>query len=142
MKTVGLDYGLARIGIAVSDEKNFIAFPLQTLKCLHTHEKTLEELLKILALIPYKEIVIGLPLLMNGKESEMSLKVREFAKMLEEKTQKKVTLWDERLTSKEVEKRMIEGDLKKKKKNSLCRSTCCCCHTSKLFRHKKYLLKF
>lgn len=116
MKTVGLDYGLARIGIAVSDEKNFIAFPLQTLKCLHTHEKTLEELLKILALIPYKEIVIGLPLLMNGKESEMSLKVREFAKMLEEKTQKKVTLWDERLTSKEVEKRMIEGDLKRKKR--------------------------
>jgi putative Holliday junction resolvase len=116
MKTVGLDYGLARIGIAVSDEKNFIAFPFQTLKCLHTHEKTLEELLKILALIPFKEIVIGLPLLMNGKESEMSLKVREFAKMLEEKTQKKVTLWDERLTSKEVEKRMIEGDLKRKKR--------------------------
>jgi putative Holliday junction resolvase len=116
MKTIGLDYGLARIGIAVSDEKNVIAFPYQTLKCLHTHEKTVEELLKILALIPYKEIVIGLPLLMSGKESEMSLKVREFAKMLEKETQKKVTLWDERLTSKEVEKRMIEGDLKRKKR--------------------------
>lgn len=116
-KIIGIDFGEARIGLSSSDSSRIMAFPLSCISCEKTQEKTVEKLLKEIAKESFDEFVIGLPLLMNGKDSPMSLKVRDFAKTLEETTHLKVHLWDERLTSKEIEKLLIESDMKRKKRS-------------------------
>jgi putative holliday junction resolvase len=118
-KIIGIDFGMARIGLAISDASKFMAFPFCTIQAGKSHQETLKTLLAEVSKEPCEEFVIGLPLLMNGRDSEMSLLVRDFAKSLEEETSKKVHLWDERLTSKEIEKLLIQGDVKRKKRSKM-----------------------
>ena len=117
---MGIDYGRVRIGLAMSDLTQTIASPITVINAEKTFPLTIQ---KILSHINMKEcdlFVMGLPLLMNGKESEMSEEVRKFGALLEQETGKKVIFWDERLTSKEAERAMIAGNLKRKsrKENS------------------------
>lgn len=119
MKILGIDYGKARIGLALSDENKKIAFPLALVHAFHHQEKTLDALLAAISKHPIEHIVIGLPLLMNGKESPMSQEVRSFSLALENKTQLPITLWDERLTSKQVEKQLISQEMKRKKRTEV-----------------------
>lgn len=119
MKILGIDYGKARIGLSISDESFKIAFPLEVVAAFHNNDKTVEAVIKVISKFQIQEIVIGLPLLMTGKDSPMSLDVRAFAKKLEEKTGIAVHLWDERLTSKQVEREMIDADMKRKKRAQL-----------------------
>lgn len=118
-RILGIDYGRARIGLALSDPKKIIASSLPTIKTKKTIEESVESLLKEVNLNEVEAIVIGLPLLLSGKESEMSLEVKKFAACLEEKSHLPVILWDERLTSKQVEKLLIEGGVKRKKRAQL-----------------------
>lgn len=117
-KIVGIDYGKARIGLAVSDERHKIAFPLTCLKAHRDLSKTVQEVALFLASIPCLKIVVGLPLLMNGKDSDLTKEVRQFATLLEEISSQTIVLWDERLTSKQVEKLLIEGGVKRKQRTS------------------------
>lgn len=113
-KIISIDYGLARIGLAISDDRGILAFPIGMIQGFKNLQKNVAAVLKALEGRVFAEVVVGLPLLMNGKDSAMTLEVREFAKLLEEALNKKVILWDERLTSKEVEKRLIEGGVRRK----------------------------
>lgn len=118
-KVIGIDYGKARIGLSISDEKNIMAFPLKCIQALSDHQKTIEQLIKELQEHEVDSFVIGLPLLMSGKDSDMTKEVRTFAKALQKHCGKTVSLWDERLTSKEIEKLLIEGDMKRKKRSKI-----------------------
>lgn len=80
---VGIDYGRARIGISLSDERKILASPLLALAVPHKQELLLKELEKTLSpYAPLELFVIGFPLLMNGKEGEMAIEVRAFANIL------------------------------------------------------------
>ncbi|MCH9630780.1 MAG: putative pre-16S rRNA nuclease [Chlamydiia bacterium] len=116
-KVIGIDYGMARVGLAVSDDSSIMAFPLKCIGALKDHKKTAEAIIKETEASNVDSFVIGLPLLMSGKDSDMTREVRTFTKTLEEVSGKKVALWDERLTSKEIEKLLIEGDMKRKKRS-------------------------
>lgn len=116
-KTVGIDYGMVRIGLAVSDDRSIMAFPLKCIQALKDHKKTAEAIIQELSKSDVDSFVIGLPPLMSGKDSDMTREVRAFAKVLEEASGKTVALWDERLTSKEIEKLLIEGNVKRKKRS-------------------------
>lgn len=118
-KIIGIDFGEARIGLSISDNSRFMAFPLICIAAGKTQQETAKTLIAKVENEPYTEFVIGLPLLMNGKDSDMSKKVRSFAELLEQATGKRVHFWDERLTSKEVEKLMIEGNLKRKQRSKM-----------------------
>lgn len=113
-KIIGIDYGKARIGLAISDERGVLAFPLKCLQATSGHNKMIEELISFLSTLQYSAIVVGLPLLMNGKDSDLTKEARAFASLLETRLSKPIFLWDERLTSKQVEKLLIEGDVKRK----------------------------
>ncbi len=117
-KIIGIDFGEARIGLSTSDITKLMAFPLCCISAGKTKEDTLKTLLAEVS-DDHSEYVIGLPLQMNGKDSKMSLKVREFAEFLEKETGKKVHFWDERLSSKQVEKLLIQGDVKRKKRTKM-----------------------
>ena len=85
-RVAALDYGKARIGLALSDENKKIAFSKGTFFAKKNLEETALYISKELqALGSFETLLVGLPLFMNGKESPMSQEVRAFAKILQEK---------------------------------------------------------
>lgn len=112
---VAIDFGLARIGIALSDPMQIIASPLTTLTCEKKLEKTAEKLYNFLEehqkLQKYllESIVIGLPLMMSGKTSFLADEVAMLASYLQKLTTIPIVLFDERLTTVQAERSLKEG---------------------------------
>lgn len=100
---LGIDYGKSRIGIAVSDPTGTIATAYGT-----HHEgqdgSVIEYINNIIADRNVEVIVIGLPLTADGRETEIAIAVRDFAKLLETKTKLPVYMCDERYSSQEADK--------------------------------------
>jgi putative Holliday junction resolvase len=95
MAILGIDHGLKRIGIAISDETKTLARELDIVapgKFFPALEKLLQE-------HTVEKVVIGLPLAMSGSDSAQTLLVREFAETLRAKTGLPVDFSDERLSS-------------------------------------------
>lgn len=113
-RILGIDFGMKRIGLARSDPMKMIASPFKTIQAGKNLGETVDFVIKELEGIEL--IVLGLPLLLSGRDSDTTRKVREFATLLEEKSGLPLVLWDERLTSKQVEKLMIEGNVSRKKR--------------------------
>jgi len=117
MRIVSIDYGNARIGLAVSDPGQILATPLRAMATRKTLRDTAAAILvEFSSYEPIEKFVIGLPLLMNGKESPGSKVVRELAAILEELSQRPVVLWDERLTTAQVERTLKEAEMRRKKR--------------------------
>jgi len=116
-RIVALDWGEKRIGIAVSDFSQQIAFPWITIATKKTDRETIEELLKVLKeKMPIERFVVGLPLHLDGNESPMSLRVKEFGQQLEAIARIPVIYIDERLSSKQADMRLKEHALSRKKR--------------------------
>ena len=100
-RIMGVDYGDARTGIAVSD---LLCSIVGSTTVIHSRrmDKTLEEIVKLVQTQDVGELVVGLPRNMNGTEGPRADLCREFAGKLEEATGLKVTLWDERRTTVEA----------------------------------------
>jgi len=117
-RILGIDFGIARIGLAISDERHQIALPLKTIpgaKSLKTAVKNLVEALKGFD-YTIELIVIGHPIMMSGKPSPMSIQVEEFAKLLKEELSLPIKLWDERLSSAQADRSLKEMQLNRKKR--------------------------
>ncbi len=113
-RIVGLDYGRARIGVAISDEMKMIA---RSIACLPFSKKFPELLKETLKDFPQIEaIVIGLPIQMNGKEGIMATEVRAFGETLKTLFSIPILFWDERLSSAQAEKSLKEADFNRKKR--------------------------
>ncbi|MBS0615529.1 MAG: Holliday junction resolvase RuvX [Verrucomicrobia bacterium] len=110
-----LDYGRARIGIAISDERRCIATPLIALQHDKTFPNKLQELLTKWK--PVDEILLGLPLLMSGKDSPMTAEVRAFAEKLKTYLTIPIVLWDERLSSAQSDRLLREAELNRKQRS-------------------------
>lgn len=115
-RVLSIDYGKKRIGLALSDPMKIIASPLKTIQAGKNSEETLQLLLQEIHQYNLETILIGLPLHLSNKESETSLFVRNLKIDLEKKISIPIILWDERLTSKQVERVMIEADVNRKKR--------------------------
>lgn len=105
MKVMGLDYGKARIGIALSDIMGFLATPLTTLKRT-TLDSDIAFLKKIIIENSVETVVIGLPLEMSGNKGSIAKETEEFANILSNETETKVVFVDERLSSIEAEEQL------------------------------------
>jgi putative Holliday junction resolvase len=123
-KILALDVGNRRIGLAVSDELGLSATGLETLHRT-TRKHDLEVLGKIAKKHQVEEIVIGLPLNMNGTESEQTEKTRTFADMVREKLKLPVVFWDERLTSWEAQELLKEKSGGKQDKSEIDKLSAC-----------------
>ncbi len=114
MTVLGVDFGLRRIGLAFSDPEGRIAFPGPVLggsegECI---AEVAEEALSHGA----GEIVVGLPVHMDGGASKMSARAAAFAAALRRAVSVPVITWDERLTSAQAERAMLSGDLSRRKR--------------------------
>ena len=117
MKKLGLDLGDRSLGIAVSDDLNWLARPVETLKFEDKDfEKALNYTLSLIIEHKIDTIVLGLPKNMNGTEGVQAKICRDFKDSIEEKSAIKIVLWDERLTSKMASNMMIDQKLKRKKR--------------------------
>ena len=101
MKIMGIDYGDARTGVAISDLLCSIVGSTYVVPSRNT-EKAIADILKLIQDNSVGEIVVGLPKNMNGTEGPRAELCREFADKLKEVTGLPVVLWDERRTTVEA----------------------------------------
>ena len=100
MRTLGLDVGERRIGVAISDPEGRIAVPLRT------HERRGDAVAAVLELARREEagrIVVGLPLSLDGAHGAQAEVSARFAEELRDRGAIEVVLWDERLSSQEAD---------------------------------------
>ena len=101
-RILGIDYGDARVGLALSDTTKVIASPFKTIKNLNL-KLLISELRKIIIEKNVDSIVLGLPIGMKGQDTDQTVKVKNFANSLSILTIP-IFLEDERLSSVEAEK--------------------------------------
>lgn len=119
MKIMGIDYGDARTGIALSD---LLCSIVGSTTVIHSRnqDKTLEQICNLVRENGVGEIVMGLPKNMNGTEGPRAELCRGFAQRLEEATGLPVKLWDERRTTVEAHNILSEHNYHgKKRKNTV-----------------------
>ena len=104
MRVLGIDYGQKRIGLALSDPTGTLASPLPTLKRRAGKRPPLKALTDLIREHEVGEIVMGLPLTLDGEDSEWTREVREVADALAERSGVPVHLVDERFTSQRAER--------------------------------------
>ena len=114
MTVLGADFGLRRIGLAFSDPEKRIAFPGPVVT--GSEDECLAAVVEEARVRGASEIVVGLPVHMDGGESEMSSRAAAFAAALRRAAAVPVVTWDERLTSAQAERAMISGDLSRRKR--------------------------
>jgi putative Holliday junction resolvase len=110
---IGIDYGVKRIGIAVSDPLGMFAVPLETISNNQNFWKDFKKLLE-----PYKikAFVLGLPLKESGESYALTEEVKKFGETLKKKFNKDVIFFDERYSSSIAESQIIESVPSKKKR--------------------------
>jgi len=113
MRAIGLDIGDRRVGIAVSDETGTIAQG----RGVYTRRSLAEDAAHLARLaqdVGATAIVAGLPLNMDGTEGEQARKTREFAETVASQAGFPLHYVDERLTTAEADRAMIEGGLSRR----------------------------
>ena len=111
----GIDYGTVRIGVAVSDPRRVIAFPLVNYT-RKTEARDAEFFRKLTTDEQVTQFVVGLPLHLSGDLSEKAHEALAFGKWLGELTGVPVDYYDERYTSVEAEGYLIEANVTRKKR--------------------------
>lgn len=103
--SIGLDYGLRRVGIAASDDDGVLAFALET-HVAGRDGSLFNRLRQLIGERDAKTLVVGLPLTADGRETDMAGRVRAFAARLDDTFELDIVLWDERYSSQEADRRL------------------------------------
>ncbi len=101
-RILGVDYGTVRIGLAVSDPDRKFAFPLATYERTN-RDRDAAYFRKVIEEEEIGQLLIGLPIHLDGRESQKSAEARQFGKWLQEISGLPVAFYDERFTSVEAE---------------------------------------
>lgn len=109
-RILGIDFGTKRIGLALSDPLGFTAQGLETL-AVQNKQKTLEHLIKLCSDLKVDEVVVGLPINMNGSLGPKAEETKRWVEKLKSALSIPVNTWDERLTSREADRFMIEAGM-------------------------------
>jgi putative Holliday junction resolvase len=115
MRFMGLDFGDKRIGIAVSDDQGQIAMPKDTLQ-RSGKVKYIERLAELADQENVGEILVGMPVSMDGSHGPQAQKVMRFVQRLRQRVEIPVVVWDERLTTVAAERILIEGNLSRSRR--------------------------
>ena len=120
MRKLGIDYGDARVGLAITDELNITVQGLETILRNASDKVILKKLDEIFEKYEVDTIVVGMPFNMDGSISERAKITEEFVHKLKCKYNKiKIETIDERLTTVEAHRTMNFLDVKKNKKKNI-----------------------
>ena len=121
-KIMALDVGDARIGVALSDAMGFTAQPHSTVNREPSDKRAYAELSQIVKAEDVKQLVVGLPLELDGTEGEQAKKVRKFVSAWQASDSElgalRVEYLDERFTTAQAERVVVESGLKNKDKSA------------------------
>jgi len=112
MRILAIDHGTKRMGIAVSDELKMIAQPLEFIPA----EPFAGFLARLRVLLREKEVelvLVGMPRNMDGSYGPAALKVQDFVAALKSAITIPIQTWDERLTSAQANRFLIQGDVRR-----------------------------
>ena len=115
MRILALDHGTKRIGVAVSDELKIIAHPLEFIPA-EPFAGFLKRLKEILREKEVEMILLGMPRNMDGSYGPATLKVQEFIAALKVGIAVPIQTWDERLTSAQAQRFLIEGGVRRQQR--------------------------
>jgi putative Holliday junction resolvase len=115
MRILALDHGTKRIGVAISDELKLIAQPLEFIPA-EPFVAVLKRLKELISEKQVESILIGMPRNMNGTYGRAADKVREFIALLRNEIAIPIKTWDERLTSAQANRFLIEGNVRRERR--------------------------
>lgn len=115
MRIMGLDYGSKTVGVAVSDALGITAQGIETITRKEENKlrKTCARIEALIEEYGVGKIVVGLPKHMNNEIGNRAEKSIEFGEMLKRRTGLEVVMWDERLTTVEAERVLIENKVRR-----------------------------
>ena len=120
MKYLGFDLGTKTLGVSISDSNAVIALPLTTIRYNENdYDYLLNQISKIIDEEKPNKIVLGLPKNMNNTLGERAQNSLDFKKLLENKFNLDVIMQDERLSTVEVHKFLIDKDVTRKKRKKV-----------------------
>ena len=115
---MGLDLGKKTIGVAIGDETGLTAQPLTTIR-RSTLNKDIEALLSLIEEHSVVNIVVGLPLNMDGTMGSRGKDTLKFVDFLRSRTNAEVCTWDERLSTVAVTRVLLEGDVSRERRKQV-----------------------
>ena len=115
MRVMGLDYGSKTVGVAVSDPLGLTAQGVETVwrKQENKLRQTMARIEELISEYQVERIVLGYPKNMNNTIGERAQKSLEFKEMLERRTGLEVIMWDERLTTVEANRTLMEASVRR-----------------------------
>ncbi|MCI8584570.1 MAG: Holliday junction resolvase RuvX [Lachnospiraceae bacterium] len=115
MRIMGLDYGSKTVGVAVSDGLLLTAQGVETIGRTQENKlrRTLARIKELCEAYEVGEIVVGFPKNMNNTIGDRAEKSLEFAEMLRKRTGLPVVMWDERLTTVEANRTLMESGVRR-----------------------------
>ena len=115
MRILAIDHGTKRMGIAISDELQMIAQPVEFIPA-EPFAEFLERLKELLREKEVELIVVGMPRNMDGSYGPAALKVQDFVAVLRNAVTVPIRTWDERLTSVQANRFLLEGNVRREKR--------------------------
>ena len=115
MRIMGLDYGSKTVGVAMSDPLGITAQAVETIwrKDENKLRKTCARIEELISEYEVERIVLGLPKHMNNDLGERAQKALAVGEMVKRRTGLEVVMWDERLTTVEAERTLIENNVRR-----------------------------
>jgi putative holliday junction resolvase len=119
-RLLAIDLGEVRIGLALSDPTQTIASPAETLHVPRGQDQpTLDALVDAIARHGAAGVVIGEPRRLDGRQGAGAARARRFAAELAARSELPVVLWDERFTTAEAERVLLDGDVSRRGRKSV-----------------------
>ncbi len=118
LRILGIDHGDRRIGLAMGDTEVAIATGLATIERPSPAADVTEQLRRVCREHGAGRIVVGVPVNMDGTHGERARLALAFAQQLRDALGIEVETWDERLTTRQADRAMLEGDLSRKKRKA------------------------
>ena len=152
MRILGLDYGSKTVGVAISDPLGITAQGVETIwrKQENHLRQTLARIEELVSEYHVEKIVLGYPKNMNNTIGERAQKSLEFKEMLERRTGLEVIMWDERLTTVEANRTLMEASVRRENRKQyldqlaaflFCRDIWIPCPVRRLIRWRKLNLQ-
>ena len=120
MRSLGLDIGDKKTGVAISDPDGVLATPLTVIE-RRNQEDVIADIIKLVEQYKVECIVVGLPYSLDGHLTQQAMKVKDFTEKLQNVIASRspkinIQMWDERLSSVAAERLMIEAGTRKNKR--------------------------
>ena len=120
MRVLGLDVGSVRVGVALSDELHLTASPLEVIEVSGDWDKVVGRVAKLVLNHVVSEIVLGLPMTLSGESGGLSARrARKLGDRLKNDLGIDVFYWDERFSTREAERVLLDAGLTRKKRKGV-----------------------